>query len=109
MEITERNFTEKLEKNSILLVQFWAPWCAPCRALTPTIEALEKEYEGHVGKCNTDENQELAMGYYVRSIPTVIIFKDGEEVERLGMGPKSIYEDKLKYYLNHTDSHIDHT
>ncbi len=100
MVITEQNFTEELEKNSIMLIQFWAQWCGPCRALAPTIEALEEEYEGHVGKCNIDENQELAMGYYVRRIPTVIIFKDGEEVERLSMATKSIYEDKLKYYLS---------
>ena len=100
-EITTDNIKKQLEENEIMLIQFWAPWCAPCRALTPTIDELEDNFGKEIiGRCNTDENQDLAMDYFIRSIPTVIIFKDGEEVERLQAASKSTYTDKLNYYLS---------
>ena len=100
MIITEENIAKQLKENEIMLLQFWAPWCGPCRALTPIIDELEDKFGDVIGRCNTDENQELAMEYFIRSIPAVLIFKDGEEVERLAYGPKSMYEDKLNYYLS---------
>mgnify|MGYP006165610493 FL=1 len=83
-----------------MLIQFWAPWCAPCRGLTPTIDDLEEEYKDIIGRVNTDENQDLAIEFGIRSIPALIMFKDGKEVERFGGNSKSFFTEKLNYYLN---------
>ncbi|MED5372567.1 MAG: thioredoxin [Myxococcota bacterium] len=74
-----------LESDVPVLVDFWATWCAPCRALAPKIEAVAGKYEGQakVVKVNTDENRKIAMNYNVRSIPTLIVIKDGEAVGHL--------------------------
>ena len=83
------------------MVDFWAPWCGPCRMLTPIIEDIENLYPNQIGKVNVEEQKELAVKYSVRSLPTVIIFKDGEIMERIpGVATKTTYVDKLKYYLN---------
>lgn len=83
--------SDVLESDQPVLVDFWAPWCGPCKALTPTIEALADEFAGKVkiGKLNTDENRQAAINYHISSIPTLIVFKGGEPVERLmGGRPK---------------------
>jgi len=83
--LTDENFKkEVLEANLPVLVDFWAPWCGPCQTAGPVIEELAKEYEGKikVGKINIDENQKISEKYGILSIPTVIIFKNGEEVKR---------------------------
>jgi len=103
MEINEANIKEEIKKNKLLLIQFWAPWCGPCRALMPTIDKLIEDFkdkEVTIGKLNTDNNQSLMPEYVIRGIPTILIFKDGEEVERLRGGPISLYTDKLNYYLS---------
>ncbi|TWT57568.1 Thioredoxin-1 [Thalassoglobus neptunius] len=77
--------SDVLESSEPVLVDFWAPWCGPCKMLTPTIEALADQYAGKVkiGKLNTDENRQAAINYQINSIPTLIVFKDGEPVDRL--------------------------
>lgn len=81
--LTNENFENEVIKSDIpVLVDFWATWCGPCRMLAPTIEELADEYDGKikVGKLNVDDAQELAISYGVSSIPTVMIFKDGEKL-----------------------------
>ena len=103
MDLTSKNFKETLKENKVVLVDFWAEWCGPCRMLTPTINELEEEYKEKVtiGKVNTMHESQLAADFGIRSIPTIIIFKDGEVKEQIrGVMSKSYYSDKLNYYLN---------
>ena len=91
--VNDANFeTEVLKASTPVLVDFWAPWCGPCRAVAPTVEAISNEFAGRlkVVKLNTDESGEVAMTYSVTSIPTIMVFKGGEMVERvLGNRPKA--------------------
>ncbi len=86
VEFTEQNFEEQVLKSSQpVLVDFWAPWCAPCRMMASAVEAVASEYTGRatVGKLNVDENQSLAGRYNIRGIPTLLLFKDGQIREQL--------------------------
>ena len=98
-QFTDSNFeTEVLKSDKPVLVDLWAEWCGPCRMLTPIIEELHTEYEGKavIGKMNVDENPEISAKYSVRSIPTILIFKDGELVDKqVGVVPKSALVKKL--------------
>ena len=100
MIINTENLEKVLKENEIMLVQFWAPWCGPCRALTPVIDKLEEKFGNVIGRCNTDENQDLVGKFAIKGIPTLILFKDGEEVERLRSESENFYSEKLKYYLS---------
>ena len=95
LEITTENFEESvLKTDKPAVVDFWAPWCGPCKALGPTIAELADEYEGRavIGKLNVDEARDVAVQYGITSIPAVLVFKNGEIVENLvGAQPKSRY------------------
>jgi thioredoxin 1 len=99
-EFTDANFqSEVLDSEQPVLVDFWAPWCGPCRYVGPTIDRLAAQFEGRVkvGKLNVDENQQAAGRFGIHSIPAVLLFKDGEVVETLiGVQPKQRYEDVLR-------------
>ncbi|MBN1299769.1 MAG: thioredoxin [Melioribacteraceae bacterium] len=97
---TDDNFdAEALKSNVPVLVDFWAAWCGPCRMIAPIIEELADEFEGKlkVGKLDVDSNQQTAIKYGVRSIPTVLLFKDGQVAETIiGAVPKQMFLDRLK-------------
>ena len=92
MEITDANFQDEVLKSDVpVLVDFWAPWCGPCRLLGPVIEQLAEEFKGRVkvGKLNTDQDQAVAAALSIAAIPTVLFFKNGELVDRaIGVNPK---------------------
>ncbi|MCX8068955.1 MAG: thioredoxin [Thermodesulfovibrionales bacterium] len=93
---------EVTKSKGLIMVDFWAAWCGPCKMIAPTIEELAKEYAGKVkiGKLNTDENSEIAARYKIMGIPTVIFFKDGKEIDKVvGAVPKSQLKSKLDSYL----------
>ena len=99
LQFTDNNFeTEVLQAEKPVLVDLWAEWCGPCRMLTPIIEELHTEYKDKaiIGKLNVDENPEVSAKYGVRSIPTLLIFKNGELVDKqVGVVPKSVLTKKL--------------
>ena len=100
--LTDSNFARKVLKYHIMLVDFWAPWCGPCRMVSPMIEQLSREYSGKVafGKVNVDENQRIAASFGIQSIPTLMIFKGGKAVDvMVGALPKAQIEMKLKQQL----------
>lgn len=103
VEFTDANFDEQVLKSDVpVLVDFWATWCAPCKMIAPTIEQLAGEYEGKakIGKVDVDSNPNDASKYGIRSIPTLLIFNNGELIDQLiGAVPKTQIESKLKSHV----------
>lgn len=99
LEITDANFDEVvLKSDKPVLVDFWAEWCGPCRMVGPIVEELAGEYDGKavIGKVNVDLNQEISMKYGIRNIPTLLVFKDGEVVDKqVGVAPKNVLAGKI--------------
>jgi len=100
IELTDANFEEQIERSEgLTVIDFWAPWCGPCRMVAPVIQELAAEYEGQVrfAKLNVDENQEIASAFGIRSIPTIGFFKDGEAVGGvIGAYPKNRLKDAIE-------------
>lgn len=103
VEVTDANFeTEVLQSDIPVLVDYWAVWCAPCRMIAPIVEEIAEEKEGivKVGKMDVDNNPGVATKYGIRSIPTLMIFKNGQVVDQIiGAVPKSMIEDKLQKHI----------
>ena len=103
VKITDENFENEVTNSNIpVLVDFWAAWCGPCKMIAPVIEELAKEYSGRIKitKMNVDENMETPNNFSVRSIPTLILFKDGNEMDRMvGVVPKSTLEEMIQKAL----------
>ena len=99
--VSDRNFDQTAKTYPLLVVDCWAAWCAPCRAIAPVVDQLAKDYSGKVvfGKLNVDENPETAQKYGIMAIPTLLVMNNGKEVDRIvGALPRNQFEAKIKEY-----------
>jgi thioredoxin 1 len=102
LTLTDDSFEEAIKKHSLMLVDCWAAWCGPCRMVAPVVDELARDYAGRVtvAKLNVDENPKTAEQFCVVSIPTLLVMKNGNEVDRMvGVAPKQYIEEKLRKYL----------
>ena len=101
--VNESNFDDFIKKYALVVIDCWAPWCGPCKMIAPAIDELAKDYQGKIafGKLNTDENQNIAMKFNIMSIPTFLIFKNGELIDRpVGAMPKASLEETISKHLS---------
>ncbi len=101
IELTKENFNETIENNDVVIVDFWAPWCGPCRMFAPTFEAVSEQYPNVVfAKLNTEDQQELAASFNIRSIPTLMVFREKVIIfTQAGMLPKAAFEQVVQKSL----------
>lgn len=102
LKITDGNYKEYLAGNKLVVIDLWAEWCGPCRSIGPSIEELAEEYEGKavIGKYNVDDEAELSIDYKVRSVPTLLFFKNGELVDKIvGAAPKAEIKARIEANL----------
>lgn len=102
IELTDSNFDNVINNEKLVLLDFWANWCGPCKTIAPIISELADQYNGNLTVCkvDVDDNYEIAMKYNIRSVPTLMIFKDGAVVEQFaGVVLKSYLEEKINSYL----------
>jgi len=102
MIVTDESFDSVLKNHKLVLIDFWAPWCGPCRMVAPVVEEIATQYEEKIKvvKVNTDENPEIASKYGIRSIPTLMIFKGGDKVDMVvGAVPKATLANTLEKHL----------
>jgi len=102
IHVTDADFDRVVKENPYVVVDFWADWCAPCRAIAPTIEDLAKRYAGQVtfAKINSDENPKKVTEYMIMGIPTILFFRDGKLVDQvIGAMPRHMFEERVKKHL----------
>jgi len=100
--VTDTTFEETIQKYPMIVIDCWAPWCGPCRMVSPVLEEIARDYAGRIiiGKLNVDENQETAMKYRIMSIPAMMIFKNGKFIDQvIGAMPRQMLEPKITKYL----------
>ena len=102
VDLTDATFTEAIQNHPLVVVDCWAPWCAPCHMVAPVVEELARDYAGKIlfGKLNIDESRGIAMQYQIMSIPTMLVFKSGKLVDRMiGAMPRQMLEPKITRHL----------
>lgn len=102
LELNNETFKESLESDKVVLVDFWAEWCGPCRMIAPIIDEVSEEFKDKaiIGKVNVDEQNDIAAQFGIRSIPTIVLFKNGEVVDKIvGAQPIGTFREKLNNHI----------
>ena len=102
IDLTDSNFFTEVDKYPLMLIDFWAPWCGPCRMVSPTVDQLAQQYAGKIafGRVNVDENEIVSRQFGIQSIPTLLIFQNGKAVDgMIGANPKNVIESRLNAFL----------
>ena len=102
LDLTDATFTRFVKENAMAVVDMWAPWCGPCRLVSPVVEELARDYSGKIsfGKLNVDQNRKIATQYGIMSIPTILVFKNGRLVDQIvGAMPRQMLESRITLHL----------